>query len=427
MSGKRQKLPAKRSRPSEDPSPTFDASRFVNASSADWFGTICKNRSFIKEKGFHHPDDFFRKTIAAKGWRALCQPPRPAEMSVVREFYANLTSHVLKKVRVRGILVDFSAESINSFYSLEHVSAGPFDQLREHPDYPEVIRVLTKGRGEWRINSAGHAVNFKAKHLAFIPKVWHHFITSRLIPTTNVCEVTAQRALLNFAIIQDIPFDVGQVIEDAILHNWDAKMNPGHPFLIFGLCKQAGVPLDDNEAWLHPIKAISVKRDTPGVPQPEGVYDSGHEPSDEDELPDYQARFGFLGDTQDDIGQSSSHQPPPPPQQPQAAAPPNPSPDLEDPVLSLTERFDAFWYETQEHRVLVTQDMEALCADMRTVLANQAIILQQQQSMQAQLADECLKHSDYTRVSLAFSCCFGINYIVLVLDSLFSFCFGIQA
>ena len=163
-------------------------------------------------------------------------------------------------------------------------------------------------------------------------------------------------------------------------------MNLGHPFLIFGLCKQAGVPLDDNEAWLHPIKVISVKRDTPSVPQPEGVYDLGHEPSDEDELPAYQARFRFLGDTQDDIGQSSSHPPPPPPQQPQAAAPSSPSPDLEDPVLSLTEHFDAFWDETQEHRVLVTQDMEALRADMRTVLANQAIILQQQQTMQAQLA-----------------------------------------
>ena len=177
-------------------------------------------------------------------------------MSVVREFYANLASHVLKKVRVRGVLVDFSAESINSYYGLEHIPPGPFDQLREHPDYPEVIRVLTKGRGEWRINSAGHVVNFKAKNLAYIPKVWHHFITSRLIPTTNVCEVTAQRSLLNYAILQDIPFDVGQVIEDAILHNRDAKMNLGHPFLIFGLCKQAGVPLDDNEAWLHPIKAI---------------------------------------------------------------------------------------------------------------------------------------------------------------------------
>ena len=232
MSGKRQKLPAKRSRPSEDPTPTFDASRFLNASAADRFSTICKNRSFIKEKGFHHPDDFFRKTIERKGWRALCQPPRPAAMSVVREFYANLASHVLKKVRVRGVLVNFSAESINSFYGLEHIPPGPFDQLREHPDYPEVIRVLTKGRGEWRINSAGHAVNFKAKHLAYIPKVWHHFITSRLIPTTNVCEVTAQRSLLNFAIIQDIPFDVGQVIEDAGANKPGCPLTPMRPGFI---------------------------------------------------------------------------------------------------------------------------------------------------------------------------------------------------
>ena len=158
-------------------------------------------------------------------------------------------------------------------------------------------------------------------------------------------------------------------------------MNLGHPFLIFGLCKRAGVPLDDNEAWLHPIKAISVKRDTSGVPRPKGAYDSCHEPSDEDELHDYQARYGSLGEPQGDIGQSTSHPPPPPPQQPPEAAPSSPSPDPEDLVLSLTERFDAFWDETQEHRVLVTQDMEALRADMRIVLANQAIILQQQQSL----------------------------------------------
>ena len=97
-------------------------------------------------------------------------------------------------------------------------------------------------------------------------------------------------------------FDVGHVIEDAIFHNRDAKMNLGHPFLIFGLYKRVGVPLDDNEAWLHPIKAISVKRDKPGVPRPEGTYDSGLKPSDEDELHDYQARFGLLGDPQGDIG-----------------------------------------------------------------------------------------------------------------------------
>ena len=36
----------------------------------------------------------------------------------------------------------------------------------------------------------------------------------------------------------------------------------------------------------------------------------------------------------------------------------------------------------------------------------------------ATLSDECLKHSYYTRVSLAFSCCFGFNYIVLGVRSL---------
>ena len=235
MSGKRQKLTAKRGQASEEPTLNFDLTKFVNEGVADRFGTICKNRSFKKEKGFHHPDDFFRKTIANKGCRALCQPPRPAAISVVLEFYSNLASNVVKKVRVRGVLVDFSVKSINQFYNLDPVPPEPFDRLHEQPDYPEVLRVLTNGRGEWKLNSEGHAVHFKAKHLAYIPKVWHHFIMPRLILTTNVCEVTAKRALLHYAIIQDIPFDVGQVIEDTILHNRDAKINLGHPFLIYDL------------------------------------------------------------------------------------------------------------------------------------------------------------------------------------------------
>ena len=55
-------------------------------------------------------------------------------------------------------------------------------------------------------------------------------------------------------------------------------MDLGHPFLIYGLCKQVEVPLEDNEAWIHPIKAIMIKRDKPGVPRPKAVYDSDNEP-----------------------------------------------------------------------------------------------------------------------------------------------------
>ena len=177
MSSKRRKLTGKWGRASEEPTPNFDITRFVNEGVAERFGTIFKNRSFIKEKGFHHPDDFFRKTIANKGWQALRQPPHPAATSVVREFYANLASHVMKKVRVRGVLVDFNAKSINQFYNLDSVPPEPFDRLHEQPDYPEVLRVLTNGQGEWKLNREGHAVHFQAKNLSYIPKVWHHFIT----------------------------------------------------------------------------------------------------------------------------------------------------------------------------------------------------------------------------------------------------------
>ena len=241
MSKKKQKLSWKSSRTIEEHSHDYDHEKFVNVSVIEKFGLISKNRSFIKEKGFHHPDDFFCKTIANKGWKALFQPPRSAATMVVREFYAILAAHVLKKVRVRGFLVDFNAKSINDFYNLEPVNPKVYDRLHETSNYPKVLKMLTNGQGEWKLNNEGHAVHFKAKHLAYIPKVWNHFITSCLIPMTNVCEVKAKRALINYAIIQDIPFDVGKDIEDAILYNKDAKLNLGHPFLIYGQASQGAL------------------------------------------------------------------------------------------------------------------------------------------------------------------------------------------
>ena len=172
------------------------------------------------------------------------------------------------------VLVDFSARSINEYYNLDPINSKAYDKLQASPNYAKVLRMLTNGRGEWKLNNEGNTVHFKTKHLAYVPKVWHHFITSCLIPMTNVHEVTAKRTLLNYTIIRDFPFDVGQVIENAILYNKDVKMNLGHPFLIYGLWKKAGMPLEANEAWIHPIKDIVVKKNKPGVPRSAEVHDS---------------------------------------------------------------------------------------------------------------------------------------------------------
>ena len=142
---KKKKMSSKRSRASEEPTHVYDNNKFVNESEVVKFDLISKNRSFIKEKGFHNPNDFFRKTIVKKGWRALFQPSSPTATSVVREFYANLASHVLKRVQVREVMVDFSAKSINQYYNLEAVNAEAYERIHENPNYSKVIRMLTNG------------------------------------------------------------------------------------------------------------------------------------------------------------------------------------------------------------------------------------------------------------------------------------------
>ena len=69
------------------------------------------------------------------------------------------------------MLVDFNAKSINEFYNLVLVNSGACDSLQENPNYPEVLRLLTNGQGEWKVKNEGHVLHFKAKHLAYVPKV----------------------------------------------------------------------------------------------------------------------------------------------------------------------------------------------------------------------------------------------------------------
>ena len=65
---------------------------------------------------------------------------------------------------MRGVLVDLSAKSINRYYNLEPVNPKAFNRLHEQPNYLEALRMLTNGHSEWKLNSEGHVVHFKAKH-----------------------------------------------------------------------------------------------------------------------------------------------------------------------------------------------------------------------------------------------------------------------
>ena len=48
---------------------------------------------------------------------------------------------------------------------------------------------------------------------------------------------------------------------------------------------------------------------------------------------------------------------------------------LTDQIHALTTRFDAYWDESQEHCVALSQDMDAIRVEMATIRANQDLIM----------------------------------------------------
>ena len=101
--------------------------------------------------------------------------------------------------------------------------------------------------------------------------------------------------------------------------------------------------LASDEAWINPIKAIVAKKNKSGVPRPEGMYDSGHEPSNEEEVRAYQAMEEMRDEEIREAGQSSTNSPPPTSHEKEDSIPPQ---SIEDQIHDHTTRFDSFWDET---------------------------------------------------------------------------------
>ena len=78
---------------------------------------------------------------------------------------------------------------------------------------------------------------------------------------------------------------------------------------------------------IHPIKAIVVKKNKPCVPRLEGMDDSGHEPSDEEELRAYQAREEGKDKERGEIRQSFTQPPLPTSHEEEDSIPPQPIED----------------------------------------------------------------------------------------------------
>ena len=244
------------------PTRTYDRSKFRSAAAADRYDYMV-TKALTPERGLapEGNDGEMLQQIYQKGWLRFTAEPEPAVVNVVKEFYANAEDKAPFTAFVRGRTVPFSADAINAFYQLRVPHQCQYAYMRDFdPDYEEVIQTMTKPGTTWIKGRKGGTV-FHSKDLSRYGKIWYAFLCAKLLPSTHTSDVTKEKALLLFAIVQDLLIDIGAIINFSIRRCLRGNFSGGlpHPSLICGLCHQAGVRWSDDEPTLMPLQLLDTR------------------------------------------------------------------------------------------------------------------------------------------------------------------------
>ncbi|PIN05057.1 hypothetical protein CDL12_22406 [Handroanthus impetiginosus] len=121
-------------------------------------------------------------------------------------------------IRERGIQgVDEIAKILREFYANL--------KFTDQRHYVVLVRTLS------RLNKPIHFFHTK---LTVAADHWLRFISTRLLPTTHTSDITKERAVMIFAILTDVPFDIGRFLHRSIWNSAMGGLTVGlyHPSLI---------------------------------------------------------------------------------------------------------------------------------------------------------------------------------------------------
>ena len=172
----------------------------------------------------------------------------------MKEFYANLydpKDKSPKQVRVRGHLVKFDEDTLNTFLKTPVVleegenlcTYSRFALLR--PDPQELAaKLYIPGRG-FELNADGKTLKILRKNMTTLAQTWSVLSFSNLIPTSHTFDVTLDRAKLIYGIIMKMDMNLGYLISRhiSLIAQHDTS-RLGFPALITALCKARGVQPD---------------------------------------------------------------------------------------------------------------------------------------------------------------------------------------
>ena len=173
-----------------------------------------------------------------------------------------------------------------------------------------------------------------------LAKVWHNFLCVKIKPSLHLNTVTKDRTILLYAMIKGLQFDIGTVIELGLIESTHGRCTGAliHPSLITQLCRAARVSIFDSKEKVQQRIPIPLPRTKFGSPDESG------EETDKD-VPAATPSTCDPVDGDFEVPSISTQ-------------------SFSDQVHALTARFDAYWDESQEHRVALSQDMHTIRAEI---------------------------------------------------------------
>lgn len=241
-----------------------DSEIFISDEARRRFIDNISGRSLFSERGFIM--DFDHETlglpsiiaslILTKKWGKFCQQPKPYNVQVVKEFYANLKpSNKNVEVMVRGCYVSYSEGTINMICGLKKKSDNDlYQEILERADeteYEVFMQSLCNPGTKW-IEVAGEK---SVKRMDLLPeaKAWYQFIKHSVKPTTHNETVNKQRLALLHCITAGNDVNVGKIVMQEI--QACARKKDGmlyFPCLITALCVKQGVRDRDTDEISNP-------------------------------------------------------------------------------------------------------------------------------------------------------------------------------
>ncbi|PIN13944.1 hypothetical protein CDL12_13431 [Handroanthus impetiginosus] len=159
---------------------------------------------------------------------------------------------------VRGKNINFSARAINSLFGTPSIDTlGELQEfLEDHPLLDTICELICRDNPLWTLSHLNEPIHFSHTKLNVVVDNWLRFISARLLPTSYTSEVTREHAVMIFAILIDVSFDI--VIWKSAMGGLTVGLY--HPSLITALCARACLERQLRDELLPPDSMIRADR-----------------------------------------------------------------------------------------------------------------------------------------------------------------------